>query len=145
MSPFIDVPQHQSQQDVVTSDFANHEGLRGDQFDLSEGGHSWANGTSAPRMNGREASIMAQEDGVMPIAIVGMSCRFPGGSTSPTKLWDMLAAGRSGWSKVPSERFVHRSFYHPSSDMTGTVSLHACTHSVRLLIFPSSIPRELTS
>ena len=145
MSPFIDVPQHQSQQDLVTSDFANHEGLRGDQSDLFEGGHSWANGTSAPRMNGREASIMAQEDGVMPIAIVGMSCRFPGGSTSPTKLWDMLAAGRSGWSKVPSERFVHRSFYHPSSDMTGTVNLHACTYSVCLLIFPSSIPRELTS
>ena len=145
MSPFIDDSQDQSQQDVVTSDVTNHEGLRGDQSDLSEGGHVGTIRISAPRMNGREASIMAQDEGVMPIAIVGMSCRFPGGSTSPTKLWDMLAAGRSGWSKVPSERFVHRSFYHPSSDMTGTVSLHACTYSVCLLIFPSSIPRELTS
>ena len=58
---------------------------------------------------------------VMPIAVVGMSCRLPGGSTSPAKLWDMLANGRSGWSQIPGDRFTQSSFQHPSSNVEGTV------------------------
>lgn len=58
---------------------------------------------------------------VMPIAVVGMSCRLPGGSTSPAKLWDMLANGRSGWSQTPVDRFTQSSFQHPSSNVEGTV------------------------
>ena len=61
-------------------------------------------------------------DGVMPIAIVGIGCRFPGGASSPTKLWDMLANGRSAWSRVPASRFTESSFYHPSSGTGGTAS-----------------------
>jgi hypothetical protein len=36
-----------------------------------------------------------------PIAVVGMSCRFPGGATDPGKFWDMLAEGRNGVSASP--------------------------------------------
>ena len=113
-----------------------------DQSRPSRNGNALQNGFPTPRTDGSETSLMSPEDGVMPIAIVGMSCRFPGGSTSPAKLWDMLATGRSGWSKVPAERFAHSSFYHPSSDMTGTVSLFAFAYSIHLLIFLSSIPEE---
>ncbi|KAL8882951.1 MAG: hypothetical protein Q9198_000127 [Flavoplaca austrocitrina] len=56
----------------------------------------------------------------MPIAVVGMACRFPGDSSNPAKLWDMLANKRSGWSRVPAERFTQDSFEHPSSAVGGT-------------------------
>ncbi|TGJ85110.1 hypothetical protein E0Z10_g3631 [Xylaria hypoxylon] len=58
-----------------------------------------------------------------PLAIVGMSCRFAGGVTSPETLWDFVAKGKSGWSKIPEKRFKQNSFYHPQSDMTGTSNI----------------------
>ncbi|MFC9948947.1 beta-ketoacyl synthase N-terminal-like domain-containing protein, partial [Streptomyces pratensis] len=39
-----------------------------------------------------------------PIAIVGMSCRFPGGVTSPEELWRMLAGGSDAASPFPTDR-----------------------------------------
>ncbi|MCV7231496.1 type I polyketide synthase [Mycobacterium branderi] len=39
-----------------------------------------------------------------PIAIVGMSCRFPGGVQSPDDLWDMVAQGRDVMSEFPTDR-----------------------------------------
>ncbi len=39
-----------------------------------------------------------------PIAIVGMSCRFPGGVESPDGLWDMVAQQRDVMSEFPTDR-----------------------------------------
>ncbi|WP_398858442.1 MULTISPECIES: type I polyketide synthase [Streptomyces] len=39
-----------------------------------------------------------------PIAIVGMSCRFPGGVTTPEELWRLLAEGRDGITPFPEDR-----------------------------------------
>ena len=39
-----------------------------------------------------------------PIAIIGMSCRYPGGVTSAEDLWQLLAEGRDGMSAFPDDR-----------------------------------------
>ncbi|MCJ1309677.1 hypothetical protein MMC25_003337 [Agyrium rufum] len=56
------------------------------------------------------------EQSPLPIAIVGMACRLPGGSDNPDKLWNMLSEGRSGWREIPADRWNKDSFYHPDPE-----------------------------
>ncbi|KAI1371141.1 putative polyketide synthase [Hypoxylon crocopeplum] len=53
-----------------------------------------------------------------PIAIVGSGCRFPGGSSSPSKLWDLLKEPRDVGSKI--DRFSAEGFYHKDGSHHGT-------------------------
>ncbi|GAA2529149.1 type I polyketide synthase [Winogradskya humida] len=39
-----------------------------------------------------------------PIAIIGMSCRYPGGAHSPEELWDLVTAGTDAISVLPEDR-----------------------------------------
>ncbi|ATY62880.1 Beta-ketoacyl synthase [Cordyceps militaris] len=43
--------------------------------------------------------------GPEPIAIIGFSCRLPGGNSNPRKLWDFLERGGIASNKVPKNRF----------------------------------------
>lgn len=63
----------------------------------------------------------AMEAPSVPIAIIGMSCRFAGGATDPEKLWNLCAEARTGWSEIPSERFNIDGHYHPRPDNLNTV------------------------
>ena len=62
------------------------------------------------------------KDGIMPIAIIGMSCRFPGGASNVEEFGELVSEGRSAWSEVPESRFSVDGFYHPDSDRTNSVS-----------------------
>lgn len=57
-----------------------------------------------------------------PIAIIGMSCRFAGGANNPDKLWDLMASGKDGWSRIPADRFNLEGIYHPNNERVSTVS-----------------------
>lgn len=56
----------------------------------------------------------------MPIAIVGIACRFPGQGTDPEKLWEMILHGKDGHSAWPKDRFNFDAFYHPNPERSGT-------------------------
>lgn len=49
----------------------------------------------------------------IPIAVIGIGCRFPGGADDPEKLWAMLSSGSHGGRTVPRNRWKWESFYHP--------------------------------
>lgn len=57
-----------------------------------------------------------------PIAIIGSACRFPGDSTSPAKLWELLKNPRDLSQEIPPDRFNVQGFYHPDGEHNGTTN-----------------------
>lgn len=57
-----------------------------------------------------------------PIAIVGMSCRFPGGATSPDAFWKLLQTGTDGIEEVPPYRWDIDAYYSPDASDHGKMT-----------------------
>lgn len=60
-----------------------------------------------------------------PIAIIGMGCRFPGGSNDPEKFWNILKNGIDATSDVPSDRWDMERYYDPDKTINSkTYTFH---------------------
>lgn len=100
-------------------------------------GHSSV--SEAPQPNGHangytnghadNAPRHSKDAATMPIAIIGIGCRFPGDTTSPEKLWKLCTQAKSAWSEIPKDRYNQKAFYHPDGESKGTVSLAAHSQS----------------
>ena len=54
-----------------------------------------------------------------PIAVVGMSCRFPGGADTPTALWQLLQRQVDAITPVPTDRWLIDDYHHLDPDAPG--------------------------
>ncbi|WP_190120699.1 type I polyketide synthase, partial [Streptomyces flavofungini] len=64
------------------------------------------------------AAVTATDE---PIAIVGMSCRYPGGVNTPEDLWRLLVDGAEGITPFPTERgWDVEALYDPAGERVGS-------------------------
>jgi acyl transferase domain-containing protein/surfactin synthase thioesterase subunit/NAD(P)-dependent dehydrogenase (short-subunit alcohol dehydrogenase family) len=56
-----------------------------------------------------------------PLAVVGVGCRFPGGATSPTEFWKILADGIDCIEDVPADRWNADVFHDPDPAKAGRI------------------------
>lgn len=66
------------------------------------------------------ANSMANSD---PIAVIGISLKFPQSATDVSSFWDLLVRGGSTRTEVPANRYNAEAFYHPkdNANKVGTV------------------------
>ncbi len=54
-----------------------------------------------------------------PVAVIGMSCRFPGGCTTPEAFWNFLKEKGDGVTDIPPDRWDIDEFYDPNPGVPG--------------------------
>ena len=58
-----------------------------------------------------------------PLAIVGLSLKFPQDASSPEAFWEMLMRKKSAMTVIPDDRFNVDAHYHPDKNRTSMVSI----------------------
>ena len=62
-----------------------------------------------------------EDDKLQPIAVIGMSLKFPQSATTPESFWNMLLDGKSAMTEFPKNRLNIDAFYHPDANRRGSV------------------------
>lgn len=62
---------------------------------------------------------ISNNDVYEPIALVGIGCRFPGGSHDPESFWNLLVTGSDAIVDIPPERWNLRRFYDADQNKPG--------------------------
>ncbi|KAF4339725.1 polyketide synthase [Fusarium beomiforme] len=58
-----------------------------------------------------------------PIAVIGSACRFPGGASSPSKLWDLLKSPKDCLREFPRDRLNLEAFYNKDGEHHGATDV----------------------
>ncbi|KAL4954233.1 hypothetical protein BDW69DRAFT_183680 [Aspergillus filifer] len=64
-----------------------------------------------------------QSDILPPLAIVGLSLKFPQDAMSPESFWDMIVQGRCAATEFPSDRLNIDAHYHPDPNRLDSLSV----------------------
>ncbi|RYP75275.1 hypothetical protein DL771_002495 [Monosporascus sp. 5C6A] len=88
--------------------------LRSSITEFSTNGNGKSNGTAREHWDETSSST--------PIAVIGLSGKFPGEATDPQKFWKLLTEARSGRVEVPESRFNAAGFYHPDGSRAGSMN-----------------------
>jgi len=84
-----------------------------------------------------------------PIAVIGMSCRYPGGIDSPERFWQLLTQGRDVIREGPHGRWDVDAFYDPDVDVPGRCTSRWAGYFDDITGFDASFfgisPREATT
>ncbi|BFO16852.1 hypothetical protein SHKM778_32400 [Streptomyces sp. KM77-8] len=76
-------------------------------------------GAAAERRPARPAAPVRDDE---PIAVIAMSCRFPGGVSTPEELWQLVSQGRDAVTPWPTDRGWDQSLYDPEPGVSGKSS-----------------------
>lgn len=84
-----------------------------------------------------------------PLAIIGMSCRFPGNVNDPKDYWTLLKNGICGITTLTNERWSMSDFYDASPDAVGKMYSRSAGLIDNVALFDADFfgisPREATS
>ncbi|XYI03831.1 type I polyketide synthase [Sorangium sp. So ce1128] len=69
----------------------------------------------------RAHATAATPGGLEPIAIVGVSCRFPGGAEDPEAFWRLLSGGVDAIAEIPRDRWDVDRYYDPRPGTPGKI------------------------
>lgn len=82
-------------------------------------GHQQGDGQNGLKPNNGKID----EDTLEPIAVVGLSIKFPGDATSPELFWKMIMEKRCASKDYLADRINIDAFYHPNPNKLSRVSV----------------------
>ena len=106
----------------------NHQDFSGTEKATSMSTEQTTSSATTPGNESLSSSHQANRSGTagpLPIAIIGMSCRFPGGADDLNSFLRVVFEGKSAWSTIPEDRFNAESFFHPVAERTTSVGRDA--------------------